>query len=195
MKKNKIFIVIAIITVLTISVMTVAFAIIAPEDSVAPMDRYDELSSRNEGYKERALKMGKTDVEDVEILYPSNETAVKTKQKNIKAVEEMEGYCANLVDNAYYLSKKTMTYGELLQSDEAIDLDPTIAKDRMVWVTKAMYPNNIIINGGYIENAEETKYWDAETGDFIGATIRSLNADGTVNPNGIHMGRPTFVTK
>ena len=196
MKKFKKFgILAAVIAIAAVSVVTVAFAIIGPEDAMKPVDRYDELSARNIGYKERAEQMGKYDVDDVEILYPANNEQVKTKEAKILSLDKMEGYVSTLNDGAYYLSKKTMTYGELLESDEAIDLDPTIAKERIVWVTQAYYPNNIEISGGYIETAQETQYWDAETGDFIGATIRSLNPDGTINPNGIHMERPPMMSQ
>ena len=183
----------SVVAIVAVSVMTVASAVTESKDEIKPVDRYDELSARNIGYKERAEKIGQVDVEDIEILYTSNYKKVKTNEINILSLEDMEGYNATLNDGAYYLSNETMTYGELLESDEAIDLDPTIAKDRVVWVTKAYYPNNIEISGGYIETAQETKYWDAETGDFIGATIRSLNPDGSTNPNGIHMERPTVI--
>lgn len=188
MKKKKIGIVISVFVILALSVVTV-FAIVAPEDAMKSLDRYDELSMRNAGYKERAAQMGKYNVEDVKVLYPGNADEIKSKKINALTLDKMEGYVAVLKEEAYYISKELMTYGELLQSDEAIDLDPTISKDRLVWVTKAFYPNDIKISGGYIETAHETKYWDAETGDFIGATIRSLNPDGTVNPNGFHKER------
>lgn len=187
MKKKKIGALIVGVLVLTVSIVTVAFAINDSTASLVKTSRYEELSLRNEGYKERAAKIGKKEIDDVKIVYPNNANAVSRQATNVLEIEKMEGYQENLNDGAYYISKEKMTYGALLESDHSIDLDPSIAENRIVWVTKAMYPNNIIINGGYIENAHETKYWDAETGDFIGATIKSLNEDGTINPNGVHM--------
>jgi hypothetical protein len=148
-------------------------------------DRYDTLSARNVGYKERAAQMGKTDVEEIKIQYPDNSNS----EIALLPIEKMEGYTAALSDSAYYIFTKIMTYGELLNSDDSIDLDPSIDKNRMVWVANAQYPNNISISRGYIENANETRYWDAQTGKFIGATIRSLNKDGSINPEGIHCDR------
>ncbi len=187
MKKKKIGSLIVVVLILIVSIVTVAFAISDSNVATEKPSRYAELNSRNEGYKERAAQIGKREIDDVKVMYPNNAEAASRQAVNLLEIEKMEGYQETLNDGAYYISKEKMTYGELLESDYSIDLDPTIAENRIVWVAKAMYPNNIIINGGYIENAHETKYWDAATGDFIGATIKSLNPDGTINPDGVHM--------
>ena len=62
----------SVVAIVAVSVMTVASAVTESKDEIKPVDRYDELSARNIGYKERAEKIGQVDVEDIEILYPSN---------------------------------------------------------------------------------------------------------------------------
>lgn len=58
------------------------------------------------------------------------------------------------------------------------DLDPSISKDRVVNVTVTRYPNGFQHKKGLVKNALLTKVYDAETGNFLGYSLKSLDPDG-----------------
>lgn len=107
-------------------------------------------------------------------------TANKELQERIKPVDAMSGYVADdkLKNNAVYKVKELLSYEDFLEKYTEFDLNPGISKDRMVWVTVRHYPEGINTERGFVENAIVTSYYDAETGDSIGFSLKSLNKDG-----------------
>lgn len=146
--------------------------------NVKSITRYDFLKDQTNGFEERAIKSEGKDFKPVIVdeKYKPN----KDIPKNCKDVTGMKGYVdeKSLKDDAEYLKKELITYQELLEKYTEFDLDPSISKDRMVWVTIIHYPKGYNMEYGYVENAVSTIYYDAETGESLGFSIKSLNKDG-----------------
>lgn len=176
MKKNK---TIALALSLTcIGVLMYSTQILSPNNKISAtgLPRYEKLKEQNKGFEERAKENGKPDVNQVEVLKESN----KNNPNKIKPVEQMKGHIEdkNLENGAYYEKKELLTYEQFINTYPDTDLDLSIDKDRMIWVTVIHYPNGFEHKKGLVKNAVLTKYYDAETGELYGYTLKSLDKDG-----------------
>ncbi len=146
--------------------------------------RYDILVNKNLNFKDNAKKAGISTPEKQAEIYPQN---TNSKDKT-KSVEEMKGYIKDkdLKDGAEYVKKELISYQDFINKYAEFDLDESISKDRMIWITQTHYKNGFQHKRGFVKNALLTKYYDAETGNFLGYSLTSLDKDG----NGISM--PTY---
>ncbi|MDI6816964.1 MAG: hypothetical protein QME41_07225 [Actinomycetota bacterium] len=182
MRRSKVLAVILAVGAILVAVAAVGYGV-RNEATATQASRYKQLENLNAGYKERAAKLGIPNADQVPILRQGNKGS-----ENIKPVEQMKGYVAetNYKDGAYYETKETLTYEEFINKYTAFDLDPSIAKERIINVTVARFPNGFQHKRGFVKNAILVKVYDAETGDFFGSSIRSLDPGGM----GISKGNP-----
>lgn len=146
---------------------------------------YQKRKILSEGYQKRAEKVG-IDVDNVEILYPANQDKImknfdnKTElNKEIDSAKDSENLKENYeyfdirMDEGYRDNIQLMTYGELLSLSDYIDFDPTIDEDREFFVSTEVYPDGIYISDrvSYNESVTAIRYWDVETGDFMGEML------------------------
>lgn len=159
-----------IVAALAIVVSTLAVSVFASNTL-----RFEQLVEKTLGYKDRAKASGISDIKDIKIAKDSNKG-----NKNLKDISKMSGYVKDedLKDVAKYEAKELLTYEEFLNKYSEFDYDPTISKDRMVWVTTIHYPNGFQHKKGFVNNAIEVQYYDAETGESLGCSIKSLDKDG-----------------
>ncbi|MCX7745301.1 MAG: hypothetical protein N2645_00195 [Clostridia bacterium] len=174
MSTKKIIFTISLITI--IICLSIGFISItkANDNSSKQPARFDELSKKIEGFEKRAEQNQVKNVEKVEIKYPGN------INKKIKKLEEMEGYIKDeaLENGAKYIKKELLTYKEFINNYTEMDLDPSIEKDRYIYVTTCHYPAGYQHKRGFVENAISVQYYDAETGEFFGCSLKSLNKGG-----------------
>lgn len=136
--------------------------------------RYNQLQDKTNNFEERSAGDIKNP-KRIEIKYTDN-----INNKNVKKLEDIKGFIKDedLKDGAYYINKELLTYKSLINKSSEIDLDISIAENRLIYVTSCHYPNGFNHRRGFVENAVLTKYYDAETGEFLGYSIKSLNKDG-----------------
>lgn len=146
---------------------------------------YQKRKILSEDYQKRAEKVG-IDIDNVEISYPANQDKImknfdnKTElNKEIDSVKDLEDLKENYeyfdirMDEGYRDNIQLMTYGELLSLSDYIDFDPTIDEDREFLVSTEVYPDGIYISDrvSYNESVTAIRYWDVETGDFMGEML------------------------
>lgn len=175
MKRIQVFVIVVAIT--TISVFAFGFAVYRDRDEAVAnqASRYQQLENFNAGYKESAAESGIPNADQVPVLRPANKDS-----QDLKPIQQMKGFMpeSNYKNGTYYEIKETLTYEDLINKYTEFDLDPSISKDRVVNVTVTRYPNGFDHRRGFVKNAVLTKAYDAETGDFLGSSIRSLDPDG-----------------
>ncbi|MHB8840636.1 MAG: hypothetical protein ACYC56_02405 [Candidatus Aquicultor sp.] len=178
----------ALIAIIAVSVaLALSFGIMVNADRgkavATEVSRYQKLENLNAGYKERAAESGIPNADQVPILRPGNKGSDK-----LKPVEKMKGYIpdGDLKDGVYYVTKEMLTFEDFINKYTEFDLDPSIARDRVVNVIVARYPNGYQHRKGFVKNAVRVCVYDAETGDYLGSSIRSLEPGGM----GVTRGNP-----
>lgn len=138
--------------------------------------RYQGLIDQNIGFKERAKVNGQSNVEQVEILRPDNKGLID----KLQPVEKMKGYIKenDLTNGATYLNKELLDYESFINKYDNFDFNPAISGQRMVWVVTTNYPKGFNHRNGFVKNAVMTSYYDAETGEKYGYSLKSLDKDG-----------------
>lgn len=146
---------------------------------------YQKRKILSEGYQKRAEKVG-IDVDNVEISYPANQDKIMKNfdnntelNKEIDSVKDLEDLKENYecfdirMDEGYRDNIQLMTYGELLSLSDYIDFDPAIDENREFLVSTEVYPDGIYISDrvSYNESVTAIRYWDVETGDFMGEML------------------------
>lgn len=166
------------IILLSCSVLLISFGFIfiSNKTSAFNLSRYKLLLEQTNGYEKRALEAGISNAKKLEIDKETN----KDKKEQLKSVDQMKGYIKkeDLTDGAFNEKEELMTYEQFLNTYEGTDLDLSIDKDRMIWVIVTRYPNGFKHRLGFVSNAVITRYFDAETGDIYGYTIKSLDKGG-----------------
>jgi len=167
---SKTMIIIAAVVFIGISTFIVA----------AGVTRFQALKALSDGYKERAALIG--------ISNPTIEKIITANKGSdqLLSVDEIPGLKneAEFTDGSHYEKKELLSYEDFINKYSEFDYDPTISKDRMVWIIVLHYPNGIILSSENptlewklgakprkIENAMSIGCIDAETGISYGGAI------------------------
>lgn len=172
MDKKKIIRVSLVLGLLILTVISVIVKNQAPA-SADIQTRYQSLKSDQTNFEERAKAVGIENAEKAQETLHANKGA----SDKIKPIEKVKNYTkdGDLKDGAKYLDKKLLTYEEFLNKYPEFDLNPTISKDRMVYVIVTHFPKGLDTGEGIVKNAISTTLYDAETGESIAWSVKSLD--------------------
>lgn len=83
----------------------------------------------------------------------------------------------NLICSAPLYPELTLTCGEhSARAGESAPTDSQISPDRLIWVVQTYHPQGYEHpRVGVIENARVTGIYDAETGEYLGQSIRRVD--------------------
>jgi hypothetical protein len=110
-----------------------------------------------------------------EPVFKANKDTPKSKLVDI-GTKVLKNKDALAKKNAKIEKLEVMTYGAYsANAGESTPDDPQVSPDRLIWVVQIYYPQGYEHpRAGVIENARATGIYDAETGEFLGQSIRTV---------------------
>lgn len=160
-----------------IIILSIAMALVLSTSVFGSISKY-----RNDKSQIKAAEVVKNP-DGKEVKYSDIKYSANTEKK-ILPLDQIQGYISDEdlgKKGAKYSIKKVMTYEEAYNSgyEEAIrhDIDP----NRLVWVLRSNFNKTHVINGSAVEKAIVTTIYDAETGEFLGISVKSDAPNGLGN--------------
>lgn len=114
--------------------------------------------------------------ENPEFVFKANKDTPKSKLVDI-AAKVLKNKDALAKENAKIEKLEVLTYKEhSVKAGKSEPIDPQVSPDRLIWVVQIYYPQGYEHpRVGVIENARVTGIYDAETGEFLGQSIKRVN--------------------